>query len=117
MVSHHCPISATEVLPYSATIHRAITYVKFSVVLRVSTTNDGSNYWIIKLKVITTNVLIEQLDTGAIAVNTTVQMTSTSFDVAGHQASDLGLLIEAVKEGAPGNLYIYSPAMAVTIDP
>ena len=99
-------MSATEVLPYSATIDRAIHYVKFSLVLRVSTTNDGSNYWIIKLKVITTNALIEELDTSPIAVNTSVQMTSTSFDIAGHNAANLGLLI-ALKSGAPGNLFLF----------
>jgi len=112
----HSPISVDDSLPYSAAIDRAITYVKFTMVLFVATTNDGSNYWEIRLKVITTNALIEMIDTSAIAVNTTVQVSSTSFDIAGHNASNLGLLIGCIKVGSPGNLYIYSPVLFVTID-
>ena len=99
--------------PYSATLHKTITFVKWSQAVFVATTNNGSNYWRVKI-VKNDGTLIKQLDTSAVSVNTWTRLEATTFDVASAGTADIGLQIATVKVGSPGALYILGITLEVT---
>jgi hypothetical protein len=75
------PLTTDEQRPFSATIDRTITFVKWAQAVRVSTTNNGSNYWHIKMIKCTAGTVIKELTTSAISANTNTLLSTTSFTV------------------------------------
>lgn len=98
--------------PYGASIHKTMTFIRWSQSFNVITTNNGSNYWRIKL-LKNDGTLIKQIDTSASAVNTWSLLVATTFDVASAGTSDTGLQIATQKVGAPGGLYLLGVTLEV----
>jgi hypothetical protein len=101
--------------PYAATVDRTLTMIKLTVALYVVTTNDGSNYWTISLKRLSDNAQVAAFNTSALSPDTTTQLTTTSFDIASVGTADAGLVVGAAKTGSPGNLYLWGPALEVSV--
>jgi hypothetical protein len=109
------PLTDDELRPFSATIDRTCTLVQWSQSVRVSTTNNSSNYWNIKMIKCTAGTVLEEINTKSISANTNALLTSTSFDVASVGSADVGLYIEVYKTGSPGALFLFSPLLEVTL--
>jgi hypothetical protein len=101
--------------PYSVTVDRTISFVKWSQFVYVATTNDGSNYWTIRLLKQSDNSVINSISTAAISANTNTVITDTTFSIASVGASDYGIYMNAVKTGSPGNLYLQGPLLEVQV--
>lgn len=100
--------------PYGATISRTTTFIKWTQSLAVVTTNDGSNYWKLRLTDNAGN-LIKEINTSALAVNTWGNLSTTSFDIASVGAADLNIKLTVVKQGSPGSLYMVGPELEVEL--
>lgn len=109
----YAPLAA-EGYPYTATVDRTVTFVKWTLGLAVITTNDGSNYWKIRLERVSDNSVIKEVNTSALSADTFAQLTATTFDIASVGTAGVGLYIHCVKQGSPGNLYIIGPALEVS---
>jgi hypothetical protein len=109
------PLTSDEQRPFSATIDRTITFVKWAQAVRVSTTNNGSNYWHIKIIKCTAGTVIKEITTSAISANTNTLLSTTSFTVGSVGSADVGLYIEVYMTGSPGALFLFSPMVQVTV--
>jgi hypothetical protein len=107
------PMTATST-PYAATIDRAITYKSLSYCVYASPTNNGSNYWDIKLVETLTGAVVKTLSTSGVAAGYNL-LTTVTFDIASSDASDKGLYISCVKVGAPGSLDLFGPSLEVEV--
>lgn len=109
------PITATGQVVYSATIDRTMTLIKWSQAVYVTTTNDGSNYWKLQLVRWPDSVAVDEINTSGASPDTATLLTDTAFDISSVGASDVGLYVYPIKVGSPGNLYIFGPALEVSI--
>lgn len=107
------PMTVTGSIPFSASIDRTLTYVRWSQAWYVLTTNDGSNYWTITLKDVDGTV-IKSFTTAAGAASTWTLNQATTFDVASSGTADIMLSVYCDKTGAPGALYLAGPNLEVT---
>lgn len=101
--------------PYSATIDRVMSLIKWTQAAYVATTNNGSHYWTIGIYRFSDSALIKQLATSSMSVNTWSQLSATTFDIASLSPSDLGVFVSCNPVGTPGNLYLPLPALEINI--
>ena len=106
------PFSGTS-NPYSASIDRTLTFVRWSQTYYVATTNDGTNYWTIDL-LRGDGSTIKSINTSAASANTDTLSQVTTFDIASVGTSDKLIYIRVTKTLAPGNLTLYGPTLEVT---
>lgn len=107
------PFSATS-YPYMVTVDRSITFVKWTQAFHVATTNDGSNYWTIRLFQ-KDGSTIKSINTSAVAADTWAQIASTTFTIASVTTTDQVVGVEVAKTGAPGALSLSGPALEVLV--
>lgn len=108
------PMTLTNSDPYSATIDRTLTFIRWSQSFYVSTTNDGSNYWIFELLKFDATV-INSINTSGSAADAFVQISDTTFLAASIGVADVGLYIHCTKFGNPGPLYFFGPMLEVEL--
>jgi hypothetical protein len=92
-----------------------MTFVKWAQGVRVSTTNNGSNYWHIKMIKCTAGTVIKEITTSAISANTNTLLSTTSFDVSSVGSADVGLYLEVYMTGSPDALFMFAPMVQVTV--
>lgn len=108
------PFSATDKYPYAATIDRNLTLVKWSMGATAGATNNGSNYWDIKLYEWASDTLLATLTTSGSTAAVHTVLSTTTFADSTMTAANKGLYIKVVKVGTPGNLYLAGPLLEVT---
>jgi len=100
--------------PYGTSLDRTITPVSLTHTCIVTTTNDGSNYWRIRLLAISGGT-VATVTTAAVAADTWVILTTSSFSISPITTSNVGLYVEVDKVGSPGPISIFGPMFEVTI--
>lgn len=103
------PYGTTATLSHLLSVSRTITFEQFLVALFVNTTNDGSNYWTITVKRITTDTTICEVNTSGMSAGAWSLQTTTSFSVGSIGTANIGAYIQLDKTGAPGTLYVGNP--------
>ena len=109
--------AASPGLPYfaSADNGNTLTFVRWSQVWHVATTNNGSNYWTIELYRVSDSSVIAAFNTSAGAADTWTLNAITSFSITTLAAAGLGVFLAATKTGTPGALYVGGPELEVRI--
>jgi hypothetical protein len=100
--------------PYAATIDQTMTLIKWSNGIYLLGTNNGSNYWTINL-VTLFGTTVATMNTSALSGGTGHLISTTSFSPSSVGTSDVILYMSCVKTGSPGGLYVYGPALQVSI--
>lgn len=101
------PFTGSPVVTYNVTLDRDGTIAKWTQVVRVLTTNDGTNYWTLNLSRIDTDAVLMTFNTSAIAAGIWTKLSNSTITAI--TASMSGLYILATKTGAPGVLLMASP--------
>jgi hypothetical protein len=99
---------------FNATVDQTYTLIRWRQGWYVAITNDGSNYWTVDLTDWGGNV-IATFNTSAIAADTLSQTAVTSFSPSTVDTTDSIILVRVTKTGAPGPLYLGSPALHVSV--
>jgi hypothetical protein len=99
--------------PLIATVPRAGTIVSWQQAVKVNTTNNGSNYWTIKLirrlADGTTNVTLGLVDSYYMTAGTWYRWDLTIG--ASTLATDLFVYVNVTKTGSPGNIDLAGPGV------
>lgn len=82
---------------------RAVTVISFTCSIFVATTNNGTNYWTIKLADQGASVL-SSFDTSGIAAGTWTRFAPALSAQPG--AANVSIIVQAVATGAPGAVYV-----------
>lgn len=108
------PLTASPSYPYAVTLDRTITLKKWTQGFISSAPCDSSNYWKIELVCWAgsagTVATINTKDAGTTSV---AELSTTTFSSA-LGTTELALLVQCTKVGAPGNLYLVGPALEVS---
>ena len=107
------PMTATA-YPYSATIDRTYTFVKWTNTVRVYSPNDVSNYWTVSLLRGDGGNVVASFNTSGIAGWTRSLYTVSSFSQATMDTSHKVLFVTCGTTGAPGGLELQGPMLEVT---
>lgn len=102
-----------DAYPYSATIDRNMDFVKWSQGVFVVTTNNGSNYWNIRLINRGTGATIATLNTSAGAPDTALLLTASAL--GSFTTSANSVYMYCFKTGSPGLIYVFGPTLEVKI--
>lgn len=108
------PMSGNPSYPYGTSIDRTLTFVGWTQSVIPAATNNGSNYWIIKLLRWSDGATIATLNTSALTAGVPGRLSTTSFSIASIGTSGIGIVMECSKFGSPGNLYAVGPLLEVT---
>lgn len=105
-------MTSNPAFPFSVTISRSMTLRSWHQTAYVATTNNGSNYWTIKLynEAGTEKAALSTASMSAGAW-TTLSLTGQTTSLS---TSDKGLFARCDKVGSPGPLYLRGPAVFVT---
>ncbi len=103
--------AAGTLYPFAvATPDRALTAEKWGTAVNVQTTNNGSNFWTVRLRRNTSAgalSTVSTVNTSADAANTWVKKT---VDISSaNSGTDMGYVIEVERTGSPGALFMYAP--------
>jgi hypothetical protein len=98
---------------YIATTSRNCTIRSWSQSVKVNTTNNGSNCWVLRLFTLGGALLISEVNTAALTPTAWGVVSDTSIDYA-LSTSHLGVFLQAIQYGSPGPLYTGGPAVFVT---
>jgi len=109
------PITANGSAPFSATVDRTMTLIKWAQGVFIAGTSNGSNYWTIQLKEINGATVLNTIVTSGVSANTPTLLTDTSFSTPSVGASNIMIYIYCTKTGTPGDLYIFGPLLEVSI--
>ena len=105
------PVSATATIAH-ATNPRALTVITYKIALYVVTTNDGSNYWTVKLQTqdaggAAADITNATVNTSAISADQYVVLSAT-VNTAVAAGVDI-IRVRAEKTSSPGNLFWGAP--------
>lgn len=101
--------------PYSVSVDRTMTFIKFFAAVRVLTTNNATNYWTVKLIRASDSTVIASFNTSGIAAGARTLFTVNSFGIASIASSAVAMFITCAKTGAPGGLELIGPELEVTL--
>jgi len=106
------PLTATG-YPYIYTIGDSLTLLASSVSFYVNGTNNGSNYWNIKLGTWPGDTTLNSYTTSAASGSTWTRVDDNVFDDDTVTSSDINIMITCTKVSSPGGLYIAGPYVEV----
>jgi hypothetical protein len=105
-------MTATGSNPYACSIKAACTIIDWDQGWAVTTPNDASNYWTIKLCRIDNNATIATFNTSAGAGSTWLRAHIAAINFSLTPAM-VGMYITCTKSGSPGPLSLLGPAVYV----
>jgi hypothetical protein len=104
---------AADAALYRAVVGRNLNLRRWWVAVSVDTTNDGTNYWTLRLSAPLAGVLAS-VNTSAIAPDTWTTLTTATFALSAIlAATEPYLLIESIATGTPGALSL-APGLYAT---
>jgi len=97
-------------------LNSAVKLRAWHVAASVATTNDGSNYWTVKLCE-TDSTVLDSLDTSGMSADTweTLNEDGISIELDPDTSGQEAILVKVEKTGSPGALSIAGPAAYVEI--
>lgn len=105
---------ANNAFPYACPIYQTVRFVRLSTSVRVSTTNNGTNYWTINMIRGIDSAVICTFNTSAISANVFANFSITNFSIASVANSDARIFITVTKTGLPGTLELTGVLVEVT---
>ena len=110
------PVTANGSTPYSSTIDRTMTPIKWSQTVYIDGTSNGTNFWTIEIRRISDVVTLNTISTsGTVVGSTATLLTDTSWNIAPWNSSFIGVYLYVTKTGAPGDLYMFGPLVEVEV--
>jgi hypothetical protein len=99
---------------FVAPADRTVTLANWTQGVRVATTNNGSNYWRIRILRLSDGSTVNEINTSAISADTWASISDSSFSIATIGTSDVGIYLNISKVGTPGALSMSTPLVRGT---
>lgn len=107
------PITTHGYYPAIASIGESLTLVKWVQACYVATTNNGSNYWTLRLAN-APGTVIHDINTSTISPDSWTSLAAvTSFTIGTVSVTDKILSFQVLKTGTPGGIYVATPFLEV----
>jgi hypothetical protein len=100
---------------FVAVVDRTYTFVNWTQGVRVSSPNNGTNYWKIRLFRLSDGATVNEIDTSAISADAWASMSDSSFSIASIGTAGVGVYINILKQGTPGDISMGAPDIEVSI--